>query len=136
MQIDSAIQEIKTYSEDKLLSFASENIKDIYSVLRDYIIIQDDEIIVKATKIYVGFYINRSPIISIKLYKNSLTLWINERFTHIDDPQKIIKDVSNIGHHGVGECEIKVIDDSNIGYIQDILRKHIQKNIVKRRNLV
>ncbi len=123
---DNPIKEIKTYSEDELLSHSNETIQDLYFAIRDYIIAQDVEITVKATKLYVGFYKNRSPLISIKFYKNSLTLWINEKFIKIDDPQKVVKDVSNIGHHGVGECEIKITDDSNIGYIQDILRKHIQ----------
>ncbi len=123
---DSPIKEIKTYSEEELVNSSSESIKDLYNTIREFIITQNEEISVKATKLYIGFYRNRSPLISIKFYKNSLTLWINEKFSNIDDPQQIIKDVSSIGHHGVGECEIKIVDDSNIGYIQDILRKHIQ----------
>ncbi len=123
---DNPIKEIKTYSEDELVSYSNEEIQDLYFSIREYILVQSEEITLKATKLYVGFYRNRSPLISIKLYKNSLTLWINEKFSNIDDPQGFVKDVSNIGHHGVGDCEIKIVDDSSIGYLQDILRKHIQ----------
>ncbi len=123
---DNPIKEIKTYSEEDLLRSATEYIKDLYTSLRDFILAESEELTLKANKLYVGFYRGRSPLISITVYKNTMTLWINEKFSKIDDPQGIIKDVSKIGHYGVGECEVKISDDSNIGYIQDMLRKHIQ----------
>ncbi len=126
---DNPITEIKTYSEEELLKSATEYIKDLYTGLRDFILAENEELTLKANKLYVGFYRGRSPLISITIYKNTMSLWINEKFSKIDDPQGIIKDVSNIGHYGVGECEIKIVDDSNIGYIQDVLRKHIQNKV-------
>jgi len=119
------IKEIKTYSEEDLVAISNEDIQELYSTIKEFILNENEEIQVKATKLYVGFYKNRSPQISIKLYKASLVLWINEKFINIDDPKHIVKDMSNIGHHGVGECQIQITDDSNIGYIQDLIRKHL-----------
>ncbi len=127
--VNNPIKEIKTYSEEEHLKSASENIKDLYTNLRDFILSENEEIKLKANKQYIGFYRGRSPLISITVYKNTMSLWINDKFSKIDDPQGIIKDVSNIGHYGVGDCEIKILNSSNIGYIQDILRKHLQNKI-------
>lgn len=123
---NSPIKEIKTYVEEDLVKVANTEIQDLYSILRDFIITENEELSIRATKLYIGFYKNRSPLISVKFYKASLVLWLNTKISEIDDPKKIIKDVTNIGHHGVGDCQIQISDDSNIGYIQDILRKHIQ----------
>lgn len=125
----SVIKEIKTYSEDDLVAIGNDSIQDLYSTIREFILNEGEELTLKATKIYIVFYKNRSPLMSIKIYKKSLVIWLNDKFENIDDPKNIIKDMSNIGHHGVGDCQIQITNDSNIGYIQDLIRNHISKII-------
>lgn len=117
----------KVYSEDELLSVATNEIHDIYSSLREFISELDDAITIRATKLYVAFSYNRHVMFSIKIQKKSLVMWINSPFTAISDPKGVIKDVSNIGHHGTGSCEIKIENNDNIGYIQDIIRNFYEK---------
>ncbi|MCI9541362.1 MAG: hypothetical protein HFG39_09965 [Lachnospiraceae bacterium] len=115
----------KTYSERDLLDKASSFIIDIYNELKDYILSLDDNIIINPTKLYIGFNRSRKSIISIKPQKNSIILWINAEPQNIIDPQGIIKDVTNIGHHGNGNSQIKIIDNKNIGYIEDLLKTYV-----------
>ena len=124
-QNEKIMKEIKIYSEDDLVSISSDDIQELYATLKEFILNENEEIQVKATKLYIGFYKNRSPLVSVKIYKNSLVLWLNEKYSNITDPNNIVKDVTNIGHHGVGDCQIQITDDSNIGYIQDLIRKHL-----------
>lgn len=115
----------KTYSERELLDKASSFIIDIYNELKDYILSLDDNIIINPTKLYIGFNRSRKSIISIKPQKNSIILWINAEPQNIIDPQGIIKDVTNIGHHGNGNSQIKIVDNKNIGYIEDLLKTYV-----------
>ncbi len=115
----------KTYSERDLLDKASSFIIDIYNELKDYILSLDDNIIINPTKLYIGFNRSRKSIISIKPQKNSIILWINAEPQNIIDPQGIIKDVTNIGHHGNGNSQIKIVDNKNIGYIEDLLKTYV-----------
>lgn len=115
----------KTYSERDLLDKASSFMLDIYNELKDYILSLDDNIIINPTKLYIGFNRSRKSIISIKPQKNSIILWINAEPQNIIDPQGIIKDVTNIGHHGNGNSQIKIIDNKNIGYIEDLLKTYV-----------
>lgn len=124
-----AVKETKTYSEKELLNLADDNIVDIYTELKEYILGLDDNITLKPTKVYIGFNRGRKSIISMKPQKKSLVLWMNTEPYNLDDPKNIIKDVSNIGHHGNGNSQISITDTMDIGYIEDLL-KHFICNII------
>ncbi|WP_423231378.1 DUF5655 domain-containing protein [Anaerofustis stercorihominis] len=118
-------KETKIFSEDDLLIDIPDTILDIYNELKEYILSLDDNINLNPTKLYIGFNRGRKSVISIKIQKSSLVLWINSNLKEINAPKNIIRDVSNIGHHGNGNCEIKIYDRKNIGYIEDILKEYI-----------
>lgn len=122
-------KETKTYSEDELLSVADDNIVDIYNELKEYVLGLDDNITLKPTKVYIGFNRGRKSIISMKPQKRSLVLWMNTEPNRLDDPKKIIKDVTNIGHHGNGNSQINIDSTEDIGYIEDLL-KYFISNII------
>ena len=125
----SVSKETKIYSEKDLLDIADDNIVDIYNELKEYILGLDDNITIKPTKLYIGFNRGRKSIVSIKLQKKSIVLWLNTNPNTLNDPKKIIKDVTNIGHHGNGNSQINIIDNMDIGYIEDLL-KHFIYNIL------
>lgn len=118
-------KETKTYSEKELVDVADDYIVDIYNELKEYILGLDDNITLKPTKLYIGFNRGRKSIFSIKLQKKSLVLWINTEANMLDDPKKIIKDVTNIGHHGNGNSQINISSSDDIGYIEDLLKYFI-----------
>lgn len=121
------VKATKTYSEDELIAIADSNIVDIYNELKDFILNLDDSISVKPTKLYVGFNRGRKSIFSIKLQKKSLVLWINTSLKSLNDPKGIIKDVTNVGHHGNGNSQININSDKDIGYIEDLLRSFVSR---------
>ncbi len=121
--------ETKTYTEKELVSVADDNIIDIYYELKDYILGLNDNITIKPTKLYVGFNRGRKSVISIKIQKRSLVMWINTEPKTLNDPKNIIKDVTNIGHHGNGNSQINISNSEDIGYIEDLL-KSFMSNII------
>jgi len=122
-------KETKVYSENELIKNVADNILDIYNDLKEYILELDDSIVLKPTKLYIGFNRGRKSIISIKLQKKSLVLWINTFPNMLNDPSGIIKDVTNIGHHGNGNSQINIDNTQNIGYIKDLLKTYV-KNLI------
>ena len=123
--MENSIKEIKTYFEDDLVSFGNAEIQDLYTNLREFILLEKEDLTVKATKLYVGFYKNRTPLLSIQIQNKAVVIWVNEKFKNINDPNGLFRDVTKIGHYGNGDSEIKITDESNIGYIQDVLRKFL-----------
>lgn len=114
----------KVYTEEELLLNASEEIIDLYSELKEFILDLDDTIKTKVTKLYMAFLYKNRNLFSIKIQKNSLIMWLYSNIDEIDDPEKIVEDVSEKGHHGCGNCQIKIYDKKYYGHIQDILRRN------------
>ena len=118
-------KETKTYSEKELVDVADDYIVDIYNELKDYILSLDDNITLKPTKVYIGFNRGRKSVVSIKVQKRSLVLWLNTEPNTLNDPKKIIKDVTHIGHHGNGNSQINISNAADIGYIEDLLKRFV-----------
>lgn len=121
--------EVIVYTEDDRLADGSDSTRELYIELRDYILSLDDSIVLKATKLYMGFLLNNHNLVDIKLQKSSINVWLNTQYGTIDDPRGIITDVTHVGHHGNGDCQIKVTSNSHMGYIKDIIRLHYQNKV-------
>ena len=126
---DAPVREVIVYQEEDRLSDGNDKVRELYQDLKEYILSLDDSITIKATKLYVGFLLHNHNLVDVKLQQKSFVVWLNTLFDSVDDPQRIVRDVTHIGHHGNGDCEIKISDDSNMGYIKDLIRKHYYKQI-------
>jgi predicted transport protein len=45
-----------------------------------------------------------------------------------NDPQKIARDISNIGHWGNGDYEVKLKEPKDIGYVLSLIRQSYEVN--------
>ena len=124
--------EVIVYTEDDRLFDGSDATREYYAELRDYILSLDDSIVLKATKLYVGFLFENHNLVDIKLQKGSILIWLNTQYGVLDDPRGIITDVSHIGHHGNGDCQIKVVNHAHMGYIKDLIQAHYQNQRSER----
>ena len=123
-------KDVIVYSEDDRLADGSDITREYYTELRDYILSLDDSIELKATKLYVGFLFRNHNLVDIKLQKGSIVLWLNAQYGALNDPQRLITDVAHIGHHGNGDCQIKISDRVHMGYIKDLIRMHYRNQAV------
>lgn len=90
-----------------------------YFDIRDYILTLDDDITMKPTKLYIGFLYHNHNLVDIKLQKNSIIVWLNTQYGKLNDPMKMISDVTHKGHHGNGGCQIKCCSGrENMGYVK------------------
>ncbi len=120
--------QVASYTEEGSLTNASDNMKDLYNEIRDFILDLDDRIVLKPVKHYIGFKLERKTVISVKVQKKSILLWLNTDLNKIIDQKNLFRDVSNVGHQGCGNIEIKIEDKNNIGYIQDIITVYLDNN--------
>ncbi len=120
--ISSVTKEIKIYTEDGHLKIADDNIVELYSDLKNYILNLGDDIKVKPTKLYIGF-ISNTNFVDIRIQKKSLKLWLNLTFGKLNDPLKLARDVSQIGHWGNGEYEISISNDEYLDYLASLIEQ-------------
>jgi len=80
---------------------------------------------VQPKKDYIAFKKGKN-ISDITLLKKSLKIWINLKKGKLDDPKKIMEDVSEKGHWGNGDYQISVDSDKNLEYIMSLIKQAIQ----------
>jgi predicted transport protein len=108
-KLDSSISnitnEIKIYSETDHLAKASEQIIELYEMLKNKILTNYDDINVKIRKYYIAF-ISKTNFVDIRISKKDIKIWLNLPKGKLNDPQNIARDVSAIGHWGNGDYEL------------------------------
>lgn len=119
--------EVIVYTEDDRLKDGSDTSRELYYELRDYILSLDEDISLKPTKLYVAFQLSNHNLVDIKLQKHSVVLWLNTQYGTLDDPRGLIADVTHIGHHGNGDCQIKITNKAHMGYIKDLILAHYHR---------
>jgi len=111
------------YTEEMKLAAANEKVKELYFRLKDAILNLDSDISVKCTKYYIAFVSDNTNIADVHIQNKALKIWINLRKGQLEDPKKIARDVSQIGHWGNGDYEISLKTEENFGYVMGLIKK-------------
>lgn len=115
-------EEIKVYSEEDNLATASEEIVELYERFKSAILNLADGIEVKPQKFYIAFKKDKN-IVDLQIQKNSIKIFINKKKGTLDDPKKLMRDVSEIGHWGNGDYQVQVSNDENLEYIMSLIKQ-------------
>lgn len=123
-QLEKVAKEIKSFTEEEHIARVSEEIAELYAKFKSAILNLSPDIDVQPKKDYIAFK-KGSNIADITFLKKHLKMWINLKKGKLDDPKKITRDVSEIGHWGNGDYELIVEDDSNLEYIMSLIKQAI-----------
>jgi len=124
--IERVNKEIKVYTEEEHLQKANENIIELYETLKAAVL-NLDTLDIKPTKHWIAFLADKN-VVDINIQRAAIKLWLNLRTGELDDPKQIARDVSEIGHWGNGDYEIKLISDDQIEYIMSLVKQSLKKN--------
>ena len=125
--VEAISREVKTYTEEGHLKVAQPNIIELYSRFRELVLSISPDILVKPMKQYVTFR-TKTNITDVVLLKNSLKIFFNLAKDKLDDPKKLVRDVSTIGHWGNGDYQITISSDDEIEYIISLVRQSYKAN--------
>jgi len=106
--IQEDIEEV-LYTLEYHLDEKSKEIKTLFEALQERIFAlnSDGDIIEKPNKMYLS-YKHGKNFCEVQVQSNSLKIWLDILFNDLDDPNKLSRDVSKIGHHGTGTTETKL----------------------------
>lgn len=116
-------KELVVYDEDFHLKDRSDDILELYESFKNAILILSPDLEISPKKFYLAFKQNKNNIVSIRLQNKSLKMWINAKKGNLDDPKKLTKDVSNVGHWATGDYELTVSDTKNLEYIMSLVKQ-------------
>lgn len=112
-------EETIVYTTDDHLKDKPNELKSLFEAFRERIFAlnADGDILEKASKIYVS-YKHGKNFCEVAFLANSMKIWLDIPFSDIDDPNKICRDVSKVGHHGTGHTETKL---SNLSELDNVM---------------
>ena len=136
-EIDKVSRVIKKWTEEDLINGwkdknysypkSDDQTVELYYKYKSTILDNFEGSEIKFTKLYVVFLWGKNHFVNFYLGKNHLLLWINMKKGELDDSKKIFRDVSNIGHWGTGDYELKISDEDNFEYIMSCIRQSYEK---------
>jgi predicted transport protein len=114
--------EIKVYTEDKHLDYASEEMAELYEKFKNATLNLADDIEVKPQKDYIAFKKDRN-IVCYELQKKQMKIFIGAKWGTIEDSKGLARDVSQVGHFGTGDYQIQVDSDNDLEYIMSLIKQ-------------
>lgn len=121
--IKKIAKEIQQYDEDFHLADKSDDIKELYERFRDAILNLAPDLEINAKKLYIAFKKSKRNNVYIEVQKKILRLTLNAKIGSLDDPKGLLRDVSTIGHWGVGDYQTDVSDTENLEYILSLIKQ-------------
>ena len=118
--------EVIVYTEDEHLSKVSDNIKNIYEELKNRILELDD-IDVDVKKKYIAFKGSKN-IVDIAFNKDKIKVTINMKKGTLNDPLKLTRDMSEIGHWGNGDYRVVIENIDDIDNIIPLIKQSLKVN--------
>lgn len=122
--LKSVSDEIKVYTEEDHTNRVTEDIQELYFKFKTAILNLSDGIEVQPKKDYIAFKKGKN-ITDITILKKSIKLWINLKKGKLDDPKKLMEDVSEKGHWGNGDYQIQISSTKDLEYIMSLIKQAI-----------
>ena len=116
---DIEVIEEVIYTLDDHLKGKSEDVKILFEALRERIFALnvDNDVLEKPNKIYIS-YKHGKNFCEVRPQSKEIKIWLDIPYGDLDDPKKISRDVSNVGHYGTGEVETKL---GSLAELEDVM---------------
>ena len=116
-RVPGKAQEWSRESHPKLISGPS---VAIYEALRARIMAHN-AVITEEFRARYAVYLAESIFLSLIPLARSLRLVLNMPFSQVRDTRKLCRDVSEVGHWGIGDVEVEVEADTDLDYIMALI---------------
>lgn len=113
-----------SYTVNDHLQGKSESIRALFIALQERIfsLAEEGEIIENPTKIYIG-YKHGKNFCEVEIQSNSIKIWLDIPYKDLHDPYNLGRDVSEIGHYGTGDVEVRLKTISEIENIMHLIEQ-------------
>ncbi|WRF65480.1 DUF262 and DUF1524 domain-containing protein [Helicobacter pylori] len=119
-------KEKKTYDLSSY-KFGS-NSRELFDILRKEIKALDERITEKFNQDYISYMFDKNFVDIVPL-KNGLKLYLNMPFHELQDEKNLARDMTNKGHLGNGDIEVKLETKENIPYCLGLIKQALEKQM-------
>ncbi len=126
--VQKVSKEVKVYTEDEHVSHGSGKTKELYAELKSSILNIGNDITIKPVKRYIAFK-RKTNFTDIIIQRSKLIININLPSGKLNDPQKLARDISGVGHWGNGDYEVHLSDRNLIHQILPLIKQSYDNNL-------
>jgi uncharacterized protein with ParB-like and HNH nuclease domain/predicted transport protein len=101
---------------------------ELFNHFRKRVMNLDSSVTEEILKLYIA-YKSSTNFVDVVPQKNRLRLSINMRFSEIDDPKGLCKDVTNLGRWGNGDVEVGLSSTDQLEDVMYLVAQSFEKNV-------
>jgi predicted transport protein len=127
---DAEVIEEIIYSLDDHLKGKSEDVKVLFEALKERIFALnvDNDILEKPNKIYIS-YKHGKNFCEARPQSKEIKIWLDIPYGDLDDPKKLSRDVSKVGHYGTGDVETKLASLSELDGVMYLIEQSYEQTL-------
>jgi predicted transport protein len=125
--VDKVSSEIIVYNEDIHFSKTNNEVIEMYKEIKDRVLGFGSDITIVPRQKYIAFKRSDKNFWSAHFLKKELWTWINMKKGELEDTKNITRDVSQIGHYGVGDYELSIKKVEDIDYAIQLIFQAYKK---------
>ncbi|MGL2411709.1 GmrSD restriction endonuclease domain-containing protein [Helicobacter pylori] len=106
----------------------SPNSRELFDILRKEIKALDERITEKINQDYISYMFDKN-FVDIVVQNKDLKLYLNMEFNELQDEKNLARDMTNKGHLGNGDIEVKLETKENIPYCLGLIKQALEKQM-------
>jgi uncharacterized protein with ParB-like and HNH nuclease domain/predicted transport protein len=103
-------------------------IRELFDIFRAEVLALDECVSEEYLKLYIA-YKAETNFVDVVPQTKRLRISLNIKFSEVDDPRNLCRDVSNVGRWGNGDVEIGLERQEDIPYIIGLVRQALEKQL-------
>ncbi|OOQ10084.1 DUF262 and DUF1524 domain-containing protein [Helicobacter pylori] len=104
------------------------NSRELFDILREKIKALDERITEKFNQDYISYMFDKN-FVDIVVQNKDLKLYFNMPFNELQDEKNLARDMTNKGHLGNGDIEVKLETKENIPYCLGLIKQALEKQM-------
>ncbi|MGL2473065.1 GmrSD restriction endonuclease domain-containing protein [Helicobacter pylori] len=106
----------------------SSNSRELFDILRKEIKALDERITEKFNQDYISYMFDKN-FVDIVVQNKDLKLYLNMKFNELQDEKNLARDMTNKGHLGNGDIEVKLETKEDIPYCLGLIKQALEKQM-------
>ncbi|GAA9103087.1 DUF262 and DUF1524 domain-containing protein [Helicobacter pylori] len=126
------LEKYKPKKEKKVYDLSSykfgSHSRELFDILRKEIKALDEKIAENFNQDYISYKFNKN-FVDIVVQTKDLKLYLNMKFNELQDEKNLARDMTNKGHLGNGNIEVKLETKENIPYCLGLIKQALEKQM-------
>ena len=103
-------------------------VRPLFKIFRKAVTALDPCVTEEFLKHYVS-YKAETNFVDLEAQAKQLKLWLNLQFQELYDPRRLARDVTNLGHLGIGDVEVTFRMPEELPYVMSLVRQALEKQM-------